>query len=107
MAANPQDNISTRVISITAAGTPIVAHTFCRRIKVQQNYTSAVGPTSDLGQTAPVGGGTIIILSGTVAVFTAAGGPNGCYSPGDIAGTVSCLDVAGPIAGQQIEDQLV
>lgn len=101
-----QDNLSTRIISLTAAGTPIVAHTFCRRIRVEENSASAVGPTSDLGQTAPVGADEVIVWKGVPCVFTAAG-VNGAFSPGEIVGVVTLLDVAGPVEGKQIEDQLV
>lgn len=102
-----QDGISTRIVSLTAAGTEIKAHNFCRRIRVQENYTSAAGPTTDLAQKAPAGGGYIIMLKGTQCVFTAGGGPNGCFSPDEVVGYVKVLDVAGPVEGQQIEDQLV
>ena len=101
-----QDNISTRIVSITATGTSIVAHSHCRRIRVQENYTSAIGPTTDLGQTAPAGGGEVIILKGVPAVFTAAG-VNGAFYPGEVVGVVRVLDVVGPVEGQQIEDQLI
>lgn len=68
-----QDNKSTRIIFITHTGTNITAHTFCRRIRVQENYTSAAGATSDLTQKAPVGGEAVIILKGTPAVFHGCG----------------------------------
>lgn len=100
-----QDNKSTNLISVV--DTEIVAHTYCRRIRVQENYTSGAGATTDLGQTAPVGADEVIILKGNPCVFTAGGGPNGCFSPGQIVGAVRVLDIAGPLECQQIEDQLV
>jgi len=100
-----QDNISTRTILLTSAGVNIIAHMPCRRIRVQEDYTSAVGATTDLGMTAPVGGGQVIVLKGTPAVFTASG-PNGAFTPGQIVGIVATLDVA-EVEGQQIEDQII
>lgn len=103
---NVDDGKNTRIIAITAAGTEIIAHRRCRRIRVQENYTSAIGPTTDLGMEEPEGADEVIILKGTPAVFTAPG-PNGAYHPGTIVGVVACLDVAGPVEGQQIEDQVI
>lgn len=100
-----QDNKSTRIISITNAGTNIIAHLYCRRIWVQENYDSVTPPTSDLTQKAPAGATAIKISKGTPAIFTAPG-PNGAFTPGQIVGVVACT-VAGPIEGQQREDQLV
>jgi hypothetical protein len=104
-----QDNKSTRTVSIAATATNIIAHSFCRRILVGENFTSAAGPTTDLAQKAPAGASVteIIVLKGTPAVFTAAGGPNGQYTPGQIVGSVRVLDVAGPVTCQQIENQLI
>lgn len=104
-----QDNKATRVISVVAAagGTNVVAHSFCRRITVGENVTSAAGATTDTGMTAPIGGEQIIVLKGTPCIFTAAGGPNGCFSPGQIVGAVQILDVAGPVDYYQIEDQTI
>jgi len=98
-----QDNASTRIISLTAAGTSIIAHGYHKRILVQENYTSAAGPTTDLGKQAPTGAGQVIVLKGTPAVFTAHG-PNGSFYPGEIVGLLKVLDVAGPVEGQQTED---
>lgn len=101
------DGKSTRIISLLATtGTEIVAHTRCRRIRVQENYTSGGGGTTDLAMQAPVGADDVIILKGNPAVFTAPG-PNGAFDPGTIVGKVTVLDVAGPVEGQQIEDQLI
>ena len=98
-----QDGKSTIIVSLTAAGTQIVSHGYRRRIRVQENYTSTAGATTDLGVQAPVGSDQIIIGKGTPAVFTAHG-PNGSFYPGQIVGLVKVLDVAGPVEGQQIED---
>jgi len=101
-AHNP-DGKNTRIISITAAGTTIISNGSHKRIRIQENFDSATGPTTDLGMQAPPGADEIIISSGTPAVFTAHG-PNGSFYPGQKVGVVACLDVAGPIEGQQIED---
>jgi hypothetical protein len=98
-----QDNKSTRIISLTAAGTQIIAHGYHKRILIQENYTSAAGATTDLGKQAPTGADEVIVLKGTPAVFTAHG-PNGSFYPGQVVGLVSVLDVAGPVEGAQTED---
>jgi hypothetical protein len=98
-----EDNKSTRIVSLTAAGTQIIAHGYHKRILVQENYTSTAGATTDLGKQAPEGAGQIIVLKGTPAMFTAHG-PNGSFYPGEIVGLVKVLDVAGPVEGQQTED---
>lgn len=98
-----QDGKLTRIISLTATGTSIIAHGYHRRILVQENYTSAIGPTTDLGKEAPVGADEVIVLKGNPAIFTAHG-PLGSFYPGQIVGQVRVLDVAGPVEGQQTED---
>ena len=105
--AYQQDNKSTIIISLTEAGVDIIAHTFCRRIRVQENYTSTAGPTTDLSMQEPPGADSIIIMKGTPAVFTAAGGPNGSFYPGQHVGVVKTAVGAGTVEGQQIEDQLI
>ena len=107
MAAVVQDNVSTRTLSVAATATNVVAHTFCRRIMIQENFTSAAGPTTDFAQKAPAGAPTeIIILKGTQALFTYGGGSNGGFYPGQTVGSIRVLDVAGPVTFQQREDQL-
>jgi len=105
--AYQQDNKSTIILSLTEAGVDIVAHTFCRRIRVQENYTSAAGPTTDMSMQEPPGADSVIILQGTPAVFTAAGGPNGSFYPGQHVGVVATAAGGGTVEGQQIEDQLI
>lgn len=100
------DGKATILVSIAAVATSIVTHTRCRRVRVQENYTSLAGATSDLGMQEPKGADEVIILKGTPAVFTAPG-PNGSFEPGQTIGTVRVRDVAGPVSCQQIEDQLV
>lgn len=100
-----QDGKATRLITITSAGVEIIAHGSHRRIRVQENYTSAAGATTDLAQQEPVGADDVIVLSGTPAIFTAHG-PNGSFYPGQIVGLVKCSDVAS-VEGQQIEDDLI
>ena len=101
------DNKSTILISLTEAGVDIIAHTFCRRIRVQENYTAAAGPTTDLSMQEPKGADSVIVLQGTPAVFTAAGGPNGSFYPGQIVGIVQTAAGGGTVQGQQIEDQVI
>jgi hypothetical protein len=105
--AYQQDNKSTVLISLTEAGVNITAHTFCRRIRVQENYTSAAGATTDLAMQEPKGADDVIVQEGTPAVFTAPGGPNGSFYPGQIVGVVKTAAGGGTVQGQQIEDQLV
>lgn len=100
-----EDNKSTRLVTATTAGVQILAHSHCRRIRVGENFASADGPTTDLGQTAPVGATEVIIPKGTPCVFTAAG-VNGAFYPGQVVGLVTSLDVA-EVECQQIEDQLI
>lgn len=100
-----EDNKSTRIISITHTGTQIIAHGYHKRILVQENYTSAAGATTDLFKQAPVGAGSVIVLKGTPAIFTAHG-PNGSFYPGEVVGLVGC-DAAGPVEGQQTEDDQI
>jgi hypothetical protein len=96
---------ATSIISILQAGTDIVTNTRCRRVRVQENFTSDDGATTDLTMEEPKGADAVIVLKGTVAVFTAPG-PNGAFEPGQTVGVVAC-SVTGPVEGQQIEDQLV
>ena len=107
MAADAQDNKSTRIISITEAGVDIIVHTYCRRIRVQENYTSAAGATTDLTQQAPKGADDVIVLKGTPAIFTAPGGPDGSFYPGQVAGVVKSAAGGGTVSGAQIEDELI
>lgn len=102
-----QDNKSTILISLTEAGVDIVAHTFCRRIRVQENTTSALGPTTDMTMQEPKGADSVIVWKGTPAVFTAAGGPNGSFYPGQVVGFVQTAAGGGTVQGAQIEDQLI
>ena len=102
-----QDNKATRIVSITEAGLDVIAHTFCRRIRVQENYASAAGATTDLTQQEPKGADAVIVLKGTPAVFTAPGGPGGSYYPGQIAGVVKSAAGGGTVEGAQIEDELI
>jgi hypothetical protein len=102
-----QDGKYTRIISLTEMGVEIVAHNFCRRVLVQENYDSATGATTDLAMEAPVGADAVIVLKGVPAIFTAAGGPNGQYTPGTIVGKVYTAAGGGTVEGQQIESQLI
>lgn len=103
-----QDNKATRIISIPEAGVDIVAHTYCRRVRVQENFSSSGGPTTDLSMAEPKGATAVIVLKGTPAVFTGGGsGPNGSFYPGQVVGRVASASGGGTVAGQQIEDQLV
>lgn len=102
------DNKATRIISLTEAGVDIIAHTFCRRVRVQENVSSAAGPTTDLAQQMPKGADSVIVWKGNPAVFTGGGaGPNGAYYPGQVVGTVATASGGGTVEGQQIEDQLI
>ena len=104
-----QDGKSTRIISVVAAagGTNVVAHSFCRRIVVTENFASADGATTDTGQVEPLGADEIIVPKGVPVIFTYAGGSNGQYTPGQIVGSVRVLDVEGPVNYQQVENQLI
>lgn len=101
------DNKATRIISLTEAGVDIIAHTFCRRVRVQENYDSTTGPTTDLSMQMPKGADSVIVLKGTPAVFTGGDGPNGSFYPGQVVGVVATAAEGGEVEGQQIEDNLI
>lgn len=97
---------ATSIVAIADEPTEIITNTRCRRVRVQENYTSAAGATTDLTMAEPEGADGVIILKGTPAVFTAPG-PNGSFEPGQVVGTVAVNDVEGPVNCQQIEDQII
>lgn len=102
-----QDGAATRLVTIPEnVSLDIVAHTFCRRVRVQENYTSDAGATTDLLMAIPSGADQVLILKGTPAVFTAPG-PNGSYSPGTVVGSVQSTTADAELECQQIEDQLI
>lgn len=102
-----QDGKATRTISIPEAGVDIVAHTFCRRVTVQENYASSAGATTDLTMAMPKGATAVIVLKGTPAIFSYGGGSNGGYTPGTVVGRVATAAGGGTVTGAQIESQLV
>ncbi len=78
----------------------------CKRIFVQENYSSSVPPTQDLLQKMPASAtNAISITKGTPAIYTPSSGgvgwSNNVFYQGQIVGTIRTA--AGSVTVQQIE----
>lgn len=94
---------ATGTLNLTEAGVDIIANTFCRYIKVQENSDSAHAATTDLLMAQPKGAPQIRVPKGTPCIFTPLDG--GSFYPGQLVSTVLTASGGGTVGGAQIEQQ--
>lgn len=77
----------------------VVARSYCKRIKIQEDFDSASPPTADLRQYIPANSGPVKVSKGTPAIYAAPGESH--YYPFQVVGQIKTA--SGSIIVQQTE----